>query len=499
MALRNTKKITTTETKSVNETKSMNETKSVNETESMNETKSINGAETKSSRITKDMTQGSPLKLILGFSIPMLFGMLFQQFYNLVDTMIVGKTLGVDALAGVGATSSINFMIIGFCMGICGGFAIPIAQQFGAKRFDELRRFLYNIYFLSIAFAIVLTVLSVGFCNGILTLMRTPDSIYQYSYSYIVVIFAGIPTVFLYNVISSVIRALGDSKTPVIFLVMSAIMNIILDFLFILVFHMGVTGAAWATNLSQLVSGICCLMYMIKKFEMLHMKKEEKKITGKHIRVLCMNGVPMGLQYSITAIGSVILQAAVNTLGATYVAAMTAGSKLFTFFCCPFDALGSTMTTYAGQNVGAGELKRLGKGIRAATLIGAVYSVVSLVILYFGSSYIALLFVDAAEVEIIANVHRFIVLSALFFIPLTLVNVVRFCIQGMGFSVFAILAGVFEMAARTFAALVLIPLLHYDGACLANPLAWIAADIFLIPAFLYCNRKLEHMFSRTTK
>ena len=176
--------------------------------------------------MTKNMTEGSPMKLILGFSIPMLFGMLFQQFYNLVDTMIVGKTLGVDALAGVGATSSINFMIIGFCMGVCGGFAIPVAQQFGAQKYEQLRRYVYNGYLLSIVFSIVLTALSVFFCRNILTVMRTPESIYEYAYAYIVIIFAGIPTVFLYNIVSSIIRALGDSKTPVIFLVFSAVLNL---------------------------------------------------------------------------------------------------------------------------------------------------------------------------------------------------------------------------------------------------------------------------------
>ena len=215
--------------------------------------------------MVRDMTKGSPMKLILGFSIPLLFGMLFQQFYNLVDTMIVGKTLGVEALAGVGATGSINFMIIGFCMGVCGGFAIPIAQQFGAGRYSELRKYVYNSYILSIVFSIVLTILSVVFTQSILRLMKTPDNIFWHSYNYIVIIFAGIPTVFLYNIVSSIIRALGDSKTPVIFLVLSAVMNIFLDIWFITGLKMGVAGAAWATDISQFVSGLLCLMYMNKK------------------------------------------------------------------------------------------------------------------------------------------------------------------------------------------------------------------------------------------
>ena len=441
--------------------------------------------------MTKDMTKGSPLRLILGFAFPMLLGMLFQQFYNLVDTMIVGKTLGVSALAGVGATSSINFMIIGFCMGICSGFAIPVAQQFGAGKYSELRKYVFNGYVCSAVFAVVMTIFSVVFCAPILRLLNTPDDIFMHAYNYIVIIFAGIPTVFLYNIVSGIIRSLGDSKTPVYFLVLSSVINIALDFILILYVKMGVAGAGVATVVSQLIAGVGCTIYMYKKFDILKGTKQEKVISKKHISNLCFIGVPMGLQYSITAIGSTILQAAVNGLGSSYVAAMTAGSKMFNFTCCPFDALGSTMATYGGQNVGAGKIDRLGKGIKAAMLIGAVYSVAALVVLYFSADYIALLFVDAGESAIIELTRRFIMASALFYIPLTGVNVYRFCIQGMGFSVFAILAGVFEMLARTLVAILLIPHIGFNGACLAYPAACIAADLFLIPAFIHCCNKLK--------
>ena len=369
--------------------------------------------------MTKDMTKGSPFKLILGFAFPMLLGMLFQQFYNLVDTMIVGKTLGVSALAGVGATGSINFMIIGFCMGICNGFAIPVAQQFGAGKYSELRKYVFNGYICSAVFAVVMTALSVVFCAPILRLLNTPDDIFMHAYNYIVIIFAGIPTVFLYNIVSGIIRSLGDSKTPVYFLVLSSVINIVLDFILIIYAKMGVAGAGIATVISQLVSGVGCTIYMYKKFDILKANRQENVVRKRYVVNLCYIGVPMGLQYSITAIGSTILQAAVNGLGSSYVAAMTAGSKMFNFTCCPFDALGSTMATYGGQNVGAGKIDRLGKGIRAAMIIGAVYSVVALVVLFFTTDYIALLFVDAAEVEIIRLTRRFILASALFYIPLT--------------------------------------------------------------------------------
>ena len=441
--------------------------------------------------MVKDMTNGSPSKHILGFAVPMLFGMLFQQFYNLVDTIIVGKTLGVEALAGVGATGSINFMIIGFCMGVCNGFVIPVAQCFGAKKPADLRKYVFNGYICSIVFAIVLTLASVIFCRRILIIMNTPADIIDHAYNYIVVIFIGIPTVFLYNMVSGVIRSLGDSKTPVVFLVLSSIINVVLDFFLILVCKMGVAGAGWATVTSQLISGLTCLIYMYKKYDILKGDKSERVLDRRFITNLCMNGVPMGLQYSITAIGSTILQAAVNTLGSTYVAAMTAGSKMFNFTCCPFDALGSTMATYAGQNVGAAKIKRLSQGVRSAMIIGSVYSVLSLIALYFTTDYIALLFVNASETTIIALTRQFILASACFYIPLTGVNVVRFCIQGMGFSVFAISAGILEMIGRAFAAIILIPSIGFMGACLASPIAWIAADAFLFPAFIHCAKKLN--------
>lgn len=441
--------------------------------------------------MVKDMTNGSPSRHILGFAVPMLFGMLFQQFYNLVDTIIVGKTLGVEALAGVGATGSINFMIIGFCMGVCNGFVIPVAQCFGAKKPADLRKYVFNGYICSVVFAIVLTLASVIFCRKILIVMNTPADIIDHAYNYIVVIFIGIPTVFLYNMVSGVIRSLGDSKTPVVFLVLSSIINVVLDFFLILVCKMGVAGAGWATVTSQLISGLTCLIYMYKKYDILKGDKSERILDRRFITNLCMNGVPMGLQYSITAIGSTILQAAVNTLGSTYVAAMTAGSKMFNFTCCPFDALGSTMATYAGQNVGAAKIKRLGQGVRSAMIIGSVYSVLSLIALYFTTDYIALLFVNASETTIIALTRQFILASACFYIPLTGVNVVRFCIQGMGFSVFAISAGILEMIGRAFAAIILIPSIGFIGACLASPIAWIAADAFLFPAFIHCAKKLN--------
>ncbi len=442
--------------------------------------------------VTKDMTSGSPMKLILQFCIPLFFGMLFQQFYSMMDTIIVGKFLGVGALAAVGATGSINFMIIGFCMGVCNGFAIPVAQQFGAGDYHALRKYVANSVWLSIAFSGVMTVAVCVFCRRILLLMNTPADIMDGAFRYIFVIFLGIPVVYLYNLLSGIIRSLGDSKSPLIFLIFSSVLNIVLDMVLILVFHMGVSGAAWATVISQAISGAACLIYMIKRFDILKMSGEEWQADGIYMKNLCNMGIPMGLQYSITAIGSVILQTAVNTLGSMAVAAIAA-AKIGMFFCCPFDAMGSTMATYAGQNVGAGKLERVSAGMKSTCMLGLVYSVLAFVVLALSGKTIALLFVSPSEHAILQDVNRYLVISAAFFFPLALVNIVRFTIQGLGFSRFAILAGVCEMAARSLVGMGFVPVFGYIAACFASPVAWICADLFLIPAYLYVMKKLYRM------
>ncbi|MDO4285577.1 MAG: MATE family efflux transporter [Eubacteriales bacterium] len=434
---------------------------------------------------TKDLTVGSPMKLILGFALPLLGGMLFQQVYSLMDTMIVGQFLGVDALAGVGSTGSINFMVIGFCMGVCAGFSIPIAQKFGAKDYAAMRRFVANSVYMAAVFAVVMTLCICVLTRPILQWMNTPEDIIDYAYDYIFVIFMGIPIVYLYNLFSSIIRALGDSKAPVLFLVIASVINIALDIVLIVNFHMGVAGAAVATNISQLVSGLLCLLYIWKKIDVLRMQREDLKPDLHQCRMLFVMGIPMGLQYSITAIGSVVLQTAVNSLGSTYVAIMTAAGKVSMFFCCPFDALGTTMATYGGQNVGAGKLERLTPGLKSATAVGVCYAVAAFLVLTFFGSRISLVFFGEGEATemILDNVRLFLMCNSAFYIPLLFVNEIRFLIQGMGYPGFAILSGVMEMIARIVAALVLIPLLGFTGACLASPLAWLFADAFLFPAY----------------
>lgn len=437
---------------------------------------------------TRDLTQGKPIKLILSFGIPLLFGFLFQQFYNVADTAIVGRFLGGDALAAVGSTGSVNFLVIGFVMGICNGFSIPVAQMFGAGDIPQLRKYVKGSIILCFIFGIILTALTVILCSDILTATKTPDDIFCRANSYIGTIFAGIPAFFLYNMSAAVLRSLGDSKTPVFWLVVASIINILLDVTFIFAFRLDVFGAALATVIAQLTAGTGCLIKIIKDFPLLKLTSEDKP-SSKNIGTLLLMGLPMGLQYSITAIGSVVLQTAVNQLGTAYVTAITAANRLSMFMCCPFDAMGSTMATFAGQNVGAKKWDRLKKGLLDCSLIGLIYSLGALLVIFLAKGLMAKIFLDASSLDLIPLVEKFLMIQASFYFPLALVNIVRFTIQGMGFSPTATIAGVLEMIGRSLLAH-FVGIYGFTAACFASPIAWVFADAFLIPAFFICRKKL---------
>lgn len=438
----------------------------------------------------KDMTQGSPMKLILGFGIPVLLGYLFQQLYSVVDTAIVGKTLGGSALAAVGSTGSVNFLVVGFCCGICGGMAIPVAQQFGAGNERSLRQYMTNGVWLCVIIGVLLTCSTVVFCRPILTAMHTPEDIYERAYFYIVTIFAGLPAYFLYNFSAGVLRSLGDSRTPVIWLIIASVVNVVLDVIFILTFHMDVFGAALATVLSQALAGFGCLARMLRGYPILKTERSDWRWEGQKIKNLCLMGFPMGFQYSITAIGCVMIQAAVNDLGTAYVTAVTAAGKVSGFLCCPFDAMGSTMATYGGQHVGSGKLERLGQGLRSCVLLGLGYSALSLVVTWFFAAPLNMLFLDKASTALLPLARQHLLINVAFYFPLALVNITRFLIQGMGFPPLATLAGLFEMAARGGLSL-LVPIFGFPAACFASPAAWILADLFLVPAYFHCFKKLK--------
>ncbi len=439
--------------------------------------------------LTRDLTEGRPLKKIVMFALPMLFGVLFQQFYSFVDTAVVGRYLGAERLAAVGATGSVNFLVIGLCLGLCSGFSIPIAQAFGAKNEQEMRRCVFHAAVLSGALSILFATLSFAFCKPLLRLMNTPEEIIDASASYIGIIFAAIPCCVLYNMASGILRSLGDSKTPVVFLVMASLVNIALDLFLIIACGMDVAGAAVATAASQLLAGIGCVIVMIRRFPMLHLNREDRRFDGKLARRMLGIGLPMGLQFSITAIGSVMVQWSVNGLGVNAVAAISGAVKISAFFCCVFDALASTMATYAGQNMGARKLDRISRGLRCASGLGIVYCVLAFGVAALFARPLLGLFIDtAAAPEVTAMGAQFLKINAAFYIPLLFVNIVRLSIQGMGFTRVAMLAGLFEMIARTGVALFVVPVAGFTGACFASPAAWVLADLFLFPCYFQIMR-----------
>ena len=440
--------------------------------------------------MTKDMTQGSPLKLILAFAVPLMLGSLFQQFYNLADTIIVGRFVGVEALAAVGSVGGLNYLVLGFVNGIACGFSIPVSWTFGAKDYSQMRRYTANTVWLSIVFAAVLTIVTVALTRPILVWTNTPANIIDLADIYIRTIFWGIPFTLLYNVTSALMRALGDSKRPLYFLLMASFLNIGLDLLCIIVFKMGVFGASFATVFSQAVAGFGSLWYIARHYHELRWSKEEGKLSRDHCLKLCNMGIPMGLQCSITAIGSVVLQGAVNGLGSDIVAAQTAGSKAAQFLSVPLESIGTAMTTYASQNLGAHDLKRVNRGVNTALGIGCVYSIASFIILRFADKLLIGLFLDAGEVEIMANAQSFIFWNSVFYIPLAVLIIYRYTIQGLGYSGLAMFAGVAEMVARAMVGFLFVPLWGYFAACIANPVAWFFACFFLIPAYFVVRKKL---------
>lgn len=443
--------------------------------------------------ITNEMTQGRPLPQIFHFAVPLLLGNLLQQTYSLVDAAIVGKFLGINALAAVGASSSVIFLILGFCNGCCGGFGIPIAQKFGARDYSTMRSFVAVSMQLSLIMSAVLAILTSLLCGNILSMMSTPDSIFHDAYLYLLITFLGIPFTFFYNLLSSIIRALGDSKTPFYFLLLSTILNILLDLFCILVLGWGVAGAAIATVFSQAVSAVLCFFFMRSHFQILKSTVRERRFKGAQARTLLYIGVPMGLQFSITAIGSMMLQSANNALGTACVAAYTAAMRIKMFCMTPLEGMGIAMATYCGQNYGAGKPQRILMGVKAAALMMIIYTAAMFAILFLGARTFALLFVDASETAILDNTALFLHFNVSFFPVLGMLCILRYSIQGMGFTNLALFSGVSEMIARVLISLIAVPALGYVGVCMGDPSAWIVADLFLFPAFFYVYGKVKRM------
>lgn len=440
---------------------------------------------------TKEMTSGAPLPLILNFTLPLLLGNLLQQTYSLVDAAIVGKFLGINALASVGASSSVIFLILGFCNGCCGGFGIPIAQKFGAHDYSTMRKYVWASLKLTTVMSVLIAIVTSLLCAFILRTMRTPENIFYDAYLYLLITFIGVPCTFFYNLFSCIIRALGDSKTPFWFLLFSTILNILLDLFCILVLGWGVAGASIATVVSQGLSAFLCYHYMMRKFEILQATSSERRFDRRLALNMLGIGVPMGLQFSITAIGSIMLQSANNALGTACVAAFTSAMRIKMFFLCPLESLGMAMATYCGQNYGAGKPERIWSGIKASFLLMGVYVVANFFILWFGAKYMALLFVSASEVEIIKDTELFLHVAATFFPTLGLLCILRYSIQGVGYTTLAMLSGVSEMIARILVSVLAVPAFGYIAVCFGDPTAWMAADLFLVPTFIVIYRRLK--------
>lgn len=438
-----------------------------------------------------DMTVGSPLRQITKFALPLILGYILQQMYLVIDAAIVGRWIGVGALAAVGASSSIMFLVMGFCNGACAGFAIPVAQSFGAKDYSKMRLYVANAVRISAVMATVVTLLSLMFCRRILQMVNTPADIFHDAYIFLMLQFAAIPLTFGFNLFSGQIRALGNSRQPFFFLITSAVVNVLLDVVLILGCRLGVAGAGIATWLSQALSVILCLWYIHKRMQLLIPKGDERRFDNKRTSILLNNGVPMGLQFSITGIGIIMLQSANNALGTTCVAAFTASMRIKYLFTCVFENIGVAMATYCGQNLGARRMDRVTKGVKDAIKLMLIYFVFTFALIYPFADWMMRLFVDSGEAEVVGRAAQFMRIANYFYPALGLLTILRYSIQGLGFSNLSMLSGVMEMIARCGVSLWLVPALAWTGVCLGDPVAWCMADLFLIPAFLWVQQRLR--------
>ena len=444
---------------------------------------------------TNDMTIGSPIRDIAKFATPLIAGYILQQMYLVIDATIVGRWIGVEALAAVGASSSILFLIMGFCNGSCAGFAIPVAQTFGAKDYSTMRAYVANSIRIAFFLALVITLFSCCFCHRILSVVNTPGDIRKDAYTFLFLQFVSIPFIIGYNLLAGLIRALGNSRQPFFFIIAASVLNIALDIVFVPFLKLGVAGVGVATLLSQAFSALLCALYIRRHMQILIPHGSERAYR-RHIAARLLNaGIPMGLQFSITGIGIIMLQSANNALGTTYVAAFTAAIRIKYLFTCVFDNIGVAMATYCGQNIGAQKTARVAKGIRDALLIMLAYSVCTFAVIYPFADRMMELFVDSSQTEIISNAAQYMRINNYFYPVLGVLCIFRCAIQGLGYSNLSMMSGVMEMLARSGVSLWLVPSFHFLGVCFGDPVAWIAADSFLIPAYLFVFRRLRRKLS----
>lgn len=441
--------------------------------------------------MTNDMTKGNPLKIFIWFSIPLLIGNIFQQLYSMVDTIIVGRFVGVDALAAVGSTGSMFFLVNGMVIGLTSGFSVLVSQKFGAKNETEIRKSVASNITLTLISAIIITVIALIVKRPLLDLMNTPKNIFKDANTYITIIYIGISTQIAYNMAAGILRALGDSKTPLYFLIISSIINIILDLVFIVKFKLGVAGAAYATNISQGLSAMLCLIYSYRKYQVLRLKKEDFKVEKDYYKTHLKIAIPMGLQFSVTGVGIIIVQGAVNVFGSNVIASYTAASKVLQLVMQPLISFGVTIATYAGQNLGAKRFDRIKKGVKVMNKISIITSLIAGAILVLFSKYFVMLFIENPSAEIIGYTQEVLNYSAVFMIFLGFIFVYRNVLQGMGESFVPMMAGFYELAARSVVAFILPKFIGFTGICLADPIAWIAAAVPLMFTYYRNIKKIS--------
>lgn len=441
--------------------------------------------------MVKDMTEGNPTRLLLSFAVPMLIGNIFQQLYSMVDSIVIGQGVGVDALAAVGATFALDWAILGFGIGLTQGFAILIAQKFGAQDYRGLKKAFTMSVFLTAGVAIVITILSRLFSMPVLRLLNTPSDIIDNSNLYISIIFSGIIITMFYNLLAATLRALGDSRTPLIALVISCIINILLDLLFVIKFSMGITGAAYATLIAQAFSGLFCIR-AIRKIDFLKVTGQDWRPKKNFLNRLIVLGLPMALQNSIISVGAMVLQYVVNGYGAVYVAAYTAAVKINGLIEQPGVTFGFAMGTYAGQNLGAGKFDRIRLGLKKCIALSMVFCIsITIIILMFGEQFIGLI-VSQDEVEVINIANHYLRITISMLSVLNLLFIYRSALQGFGNTIVPMISGGLELVARISLASILPKFLGFTGIAIAEISAWISADLILIPSYYRTINKLEN-------
>ncbi len=436
-----------------------------------------------------DLTSGTPLKQILNFMLPILIGNIFQQFYNMADMIIVGQILGVKALAAVGATGSIYFVIFGFAYGIASGVTVVTAHLVGAKENDQVSGSIAASYIICGAVAIVFTLIGWGLSGWILRVLNTPGDIVQQAQAYLEVIFLGIGATIFYNLIASIVRALGDSRTPLIFLIVASLLNIALNYFFISALHMDVRGSALATVVSQFFSGLGCLLYALKKYPQLHLKKYHWKMNREWIFRHVNMGLPVAFQTSITGIGVMIFQSALNSFGSTTVAAFTACSKVESLAIMPMFSIGLALTTFVAQNYGAGQIVRIKQSVKLCLIVNLCLSAAGSLVVIFLYAPIIQIFVGKNQPQVLEISHTYLKVVGSFYFSAAILFVYRSALQGMGNTFMPMIGGFIELIMRVAAALFLAERFGFIGLSMAYPLAWIGAAIPLVAAYLIILKK----------